>query len=245
MSTTPSRLASGAVGVWYARPTDVWRSPEEVTRARDALPPRDRARYDGLRRQPDRDLFLLGRVMARALVGNALGLAPDAWPWREDQRGRPEIDLPDCPWSFNVAHSGQMVACAIGRDVHVGVDLESPLRRDLDRRLITRCCSPEEQAAILAPGADQWADRFLVYWTLKESYLKGCGLGITVPLRDLSFDLTSPEIRLTLLGSLAAPNHRWTFRHQTIDAHHLAVAAQGDAHTPISIAPLPPALVSR
>ena len=45
-------------------------------------------------------MFALGRLMARTLVGRALGVAPDAWPWREGPHGRPEIDRDGCGAAF-------------------------------------------------------------------------------------------------------------------------------------------------
>jgi len=245
--TAPSSCPEpGDVRVWYARPREVWPTAAAAARALDWLQPAERARHDRYRREADRAMFLLGRVMARALVGRALGVAPTAWPWRDGPRGRPEIDVAACGLSFNLAHSAGVVVCAVGRGVEVGVDVEHRARTTIDPRMVARYCSPAEQADIAARGDVGWQDRFLKFWTLKEAYLKARGLGLVVPLAELSFDLRTPEIRLEFLGSLAGTDPRWTFSLTSIDAeHYVAVAAATGEHRHprIALAPVPAGLL--
>ncbi len=246
MTAAASCPAPGDVCVWYARPGDVWPTADAALRAREWLGPAEHARLDRFRRDTDREMFLLGRVMARTLVGRALGLAPTAWAWRDGARGRPEIDQAGCPISFNLAHSAGLVVCAVGCGVQVGVDVEHRGRPALDRRMVARFCSTAEQADIEAFGDAGWQNRFLQYWTLKEAYLKARGLGLVVPLAELSFDLSPPDITVTFLGSLAGADARWAFALTSIAAdHYVAVAASTDQHPAprISVAPVPAGLL--
>lgn len=170
-------------------------------------------------------MFALGREMARTLVGQALGKAPDAWRWREGPHGRPEIDAPVTDLHFNLSHSAGLVACALARGRAVGVDIESLNRPAPDRAIVPRYCSPDEAADIQAQG-DAWPARFLRYWTLKEAYLKARGLGIAVPLSDISFHVDCDDIRVTFERSLAGTDNRWAFRLIAPSATHLlAIAA--------------------
>ena len=170
-------------------------------------------------------MFLLGRVMARDLVGRALGVAPDAWSWREGPHGRPEIAAPDTLLRFNIAHSSGLVACALAHGRDVGVDVEDLKRRPVEPAVVSRYCSPFEAADVEAQG-DAWHDRFLVYWTLKEAYLKARGIGISVHLSDISFSLGPSGVTLAFLDSLAGTDTRWQFALiQPSDQHLLAVAA--------------------
>lgn len=215
------------VRVWHAH-TDVLRhAPGARDRALAWLTPSELERHHRFRRDADRDMFVLGRVMARAIVGDALSVPPTAWPWREGQHGRPEIDLERCPLAFNIAHSGGLVACALSWHGEVGVDIEDRRRPPIDHDLVARCCSPTEAADVHARGSEGWRDRFLQYWTLKEAYLKARGLGIAVHLADLSFSLHGDEVRLDFKGALATePHAAWAFDLITLHADHfLAVAA--------------------
>ncbi len=214
----------GIVYVWHANIHQVFsRDSGAMTRALPLLRPAERERFDRFRQDADRQMFLLGRVMARTLVGHVLGVAPHDWPWREGTRGRPEIDDVDCPISFNLAHSAGVVVCALSWGGPVGVDVEHRHRTPLEHALIDRCCSPEEAADIEA-HAPAWGDRFLQYWTLKESYLKATGLGISVHLPDVRFRIDrTPQPAFT--GAQADANAAWIFDLRTIDpSHYVAVA---------------------
>jgi 4'-phosphopantetheinyl transferase len=225
MTVAPSGPERADVRVWHAHVDVLRHSPDAEDRARAWLTPAETARHGRYRRDLDRDMFLLGRVMARTIVGHAIGMAPTEWPWREGAHGRPEVDIAGCPISFNIAHSGGLVACAFTWEGEVGVDIEDRQRASIDRNLVARCCSPSEAADVNARGVEGWRDRFLMYWTLKESYLKARGLGISVHLGDLSFSLHDDSVVLDRRGPLAADDE-WAFELITLHAdHYLAVAA--------------------
>ena len=241
MVTPSSGPTARDVRVWHAHVDVLRRADGAEERARAWLTPAETARYHRFRRDLDRDMFLLGRVMARAIVGDALAVPPTSWPWREGAHGRPEIDLPDCRMAFNIAHSGGLVACAFSWTHEVGVDIEDRQRASLDIDLVARCCSPSEAADVFARG-DGWRDRFLQYWTLKESYLKARGFGISVHLGDLSFSLHDDDVRLDRHGALAGED-TWAFDLISLHAdHYLAVAAPVVDGTPPSFRfdPFPP-----
>ena len=173
-------------------------------------------------------MFLAGRMMARSIVGAALGCPPASWRWREGPHGRPEIDEPGTDVRFNIAHSAGLVACAIARGRDVGVDVEDRNRPETDRQIVSRYCSPAEAADIDAQG-DAWHERFLIYWTLKEAYLKALGLGISVHLSDISFTFDGDVARIGFVGSLVDSDPRWTFSLMRPTARHLvAIASEGD-----------------
>lgn len=235
---------TSAVRVWHAHVDVLHAAPAAGTRALEWLTAAERDRYGRFRRDVDRRMFLLGRVMARSIVGRALGTSPVAWPWREGPRGRPEIDIPDCPMAFNIAHSGGLVACAFSWTGEVGVDIEDRRRARLDPDMVTRCCSPAEAADVRSREGDRWRDRFLQYWTLKESYLKARGLGVAVHLADLNFSLRDDVVRFEPVGSLAGSDPRWAFELISLHAdHYLAVAApmRGPDRPRFRFDPFPPA----
>jgi 4'-phosphopantetheinyl transferase len=237
--------AAGDVCVWHARTADLAADPAREVRARAWLGPDEQTRMARYRADADRAMFLLGRVMARALVGRALGVAPTAWPWREGPRGRPEVDDPGSALGFNLAHSGGLVACALRRGGEVGVDVEQRDRSTLDPRLVDRYCAPEEIADIQGRGPDGWRDQFLKYWTLKEAYLKARGLGIAVPLADLCFLLTPEPVRIACLNSLAGESTDWAFALGELPGGlFLAVAAPLAGAPPprFAVEPFPDAL---
>jgi 4'-phosphopantetheinyl transferase len=231
--TAPSSFSASSSGpgdetseirVYHAHVSDVWTDPARVARALDWLDAPEAARFGRFRLDVDRQMFLLGRVMARALVSRALGVGPMDWRWREGPHGRPEIAAPETPMHFNIAHSAGVVACAIGVDREVGVDVEDLRRRPTAREVVDRYCAPGEIADIDAQPEATWRDRFLAYWTLKEAYLKARGLGIALPLADIRFVLDR-DIRVEFSGELTGTDTRWHFEMTRVgDRHLLAIA---------------------
>jgi 4'-phosphopantetheinyl transferase len=227
------------VTVWHARTDAVFASDAARDRARAWLTPPDAARYARYRHQRDRDMFLLGRIMARTLVGDAIGVDPRTWTWREAPRGRPEIDA---DISFNIAHSAGMVVCAVARVGPVGVDVEHRHRPPVDPRMVRRFFAPAEADDIERHlDAVSRQDQFLKYWTLKEAYLKARGCGIAVHLPDLCFTIAPDAIRLDRLNGFA-DDREWSFVLEAPDeAHFIAAAAPmaGGAPPAFAVAPFP------
>ena len=225
MSTTPA-VPVAEIDVWHASTEAIVADPARVSRAREWLTPSERVRHDRFRFDHDREMFLMGRVMSRALVAQALGVAPTAWEWREGPHGRPEVAAPSSALHFNLAHSAGLVVCALAHGRTVGVDVEDLHRtRTTDPGIVARYCTPREVTTVAAPS-DGWRDRFLTYWTLKEAYLKARGLGIALPLCELGFVLAPDRIALEFLGSLAGSDARWDLHFERLtDRHVMAVAS--------------------
>ena len=186
----------------------------------------ERARFERFRHDADRVMFALGRVMARTLVGRALGVEPAAWPWREGPHGRPEIDRPGTDLHFNLSHSAGLVVCALGagsrrRRGRRGSD--AARARSGDRR---RATARRPRPTTCDAQGDRWRDRFLTYWTLKEAYLKARGLGISVPLSDISFTLDARRRAHCVSSDRSpAPTTAGRFTSGSSSARHLAAVA--------------------
>ena len=97
--------------------------------------------------------------------------------------------LKNLPLHFNLSHSGNYAACAIG-DQEIGLDLQilSKTSEKLCRRFFTE---NERQYLRGSPDADRTFTRI---WCMKESYIKLLGKGLLIPLDSFS---VSPE-RLNL-----------------------------------------------
>jgi 4'-phosphopantetheinyl transferase len=174
--------------------------------------------------------FVLGRLMARHLLAERSGVAPDAFEFAENPHGRPEIARPslDRPLRFNLSHSGGLVACIVGDALQVGVDVERLDRPPIDARVIRRYCSATEQAALADMPATLRHERFLELWTLKEAYVKARGTGLTLPLASVSFGLGIDGPGDVDFNGLD-DEQRWMFAHTRLEPRHLlAVAAERD-----------------
>jgi len=221
------------VQVFVADARAIGADRDRVADALRWMPASERARFDQFRHDEDRMMFAVGRLMARTLVGRALSVDPAAWAWREGPHGRPEIDQAGTDLRFNLSHSAGLVICALARGREVGVDVEDLARRAPDPAIVPRYCSPVEADDVRAHG-DRWRDRFLTYWTLKEAYVKARGVGISVPLSEISFTLGAQGAQIGFTGSLAGTDARWAFHLWHAGAQHLAAVA---AHAEDGVAP--------
>ncbi len=91
--------------------------------------------------------------------------------------------LPDYPeLSFNMSHSGDILALAISSQRQLGIDVECYKARNTWNGLVKKCFAPEE--------ADYWnrldkaeqGQAFYQFWVKKEAFVKAVGKGITLGL---------------------------------------------------------------
>lgn len=241
MARASSFPGADQIVAWHAH-IDVFDArPDLRASAEQLLTAQDRGRFERFRHETDRLMFLLGRAMAKSMVGRSLGVAASAWEWHEGPHGRPEVRDPGCPVRFSVAHSAGLVVCAVARDREVGADVEDLQRRPPAPLVVTRYCSPGEAADIHAASQESWPSRFLSYWTLKEAYLKARGLGISVTLSEIEFALNGAEPRIAFHGSLAGTDDRWRFHLERLGDRYLMALAVAAAGQPTSfvVTPMP------
>lgn len=197
----------------------------------------ERGRAERFHHMSDKWEFVLGRVMARLLLSRRLGTAPADLQFVENDHGRPEITHPavDPPLHFNLSHSGGLVACVMGGRGQIGVDLERLDRPPVDRRVIDRYCSAEEQTALFDMPETLRHERFLQLWTLKEAYVKARGTGLTLPLRKVSFHIGVEGPGDVSFNGID-DERRWMFAHTQLEPKHLlAVAAEREPDEQIEL----------
>jgi 4'-phosphopantetheinyl transferase len=152
------------------------------------LTPTERGRWERFRREADRDRYLLATVLLKAAVARRVGLpASEVVVDRSCVRcgaphGRPRIV--GHPLEVSLSHSGEVVAVALSERGRVGIDIEVVAERRVES-LLRFVCAPEERGLV---GS---AEAFTVVWARKESVLKAVGVGLRVPMRQVS--VTAPS----------------------------------------------------
>ncbi|GAA0772147.1 hypothetical protein GCM10009108_00760 [Castellaniella ginsengisoli] len=154
--------------------------PDEAgaVRLRRDLPEAEWGRIARLRQPDDRLRSLVGRALARRLLGQRLGRAPAKVSLGAGPRGKPMLvetgphasGMPPA-LHFNIAHSGDLVLVGVGPEP-LGVDVEHcPDSVDAALwRLITGRPPPPE-----APPDPR---ALCAHWVRREAVLKACGLGL-------------------------------------------------------------------
>ena len=96
--------------------------------------------------------------------------------------------------------------------------------------------SPLELAQLDALREDEKLDRALRLWTLKESYIKARGMGLSLPLKKFSFLFGGAEgIRLELDPDLNDQPERWRFCLLDHAGHRIALMAERAAAPELQI----------
>ena len=99
---------------------------------------------------------------------------------------------------FNISHCDGLAVCGIG-DAELGIDVEviRPYKENLARRVLAE----EELEQLAQCGEEERAERFIRFWTLKESYVKAVGCGMGILLREaVFFPEPEGEIRCSVPG---------------------------------------------
>lgn len=164
----------------------------------------------------DRLRYLVTRAMVRTVLSRYAQVAPQAWTFDTNAYGRPGIgaahDVP--PLSFNVSHSRGLIALAVSGGRALGVDVENVALRQPALEVADHFFSHSEVAALNQLPEALRHERFFEYWTLKESYIKARGMGLTLPLDQFSFHFPNERtLRLAIAPSLGDDAAHWQFWH--------------------------------
>ena len=101
------------------------------------------------------------------------------------ENGKPYLCGETASVHFSLSHAGNYALCVLS-DTELGCDIEKI--RDYREETAKRFFSPGEAEDICAaPSADERAQRFFRYWTLRESLLKARGCGFAGNTPALSF----------------------------------------------------------
>ena len=188
----------------------------------------------------DRHNFLVSHALVRFALSRHCGVQPAALRFSNNSFGRPEIAAPSIAdgLRFSLSHTAGLVAVAVTRERDVGVNVEN-VTRQLPMEAAELVLSRTELDHERGLPDPQRCERLFALWTLKEAYAKGRGLGLSLPLREFSFDMDEPPA-ITLLSHSDANPGRWLFEfHRPSRIHCLALAYDAAKHGRAKVRMLP------
>jgi len=222
-----SRLKVGEddVHLWFAAPEDL-ENDELLTQYRQLLSPAEIRRLEAFRFEKDQLNFLVAHALVRIVLSRyssqpaaELEFVPNHW-------GRPEVAYPPhIQLKFSLSRSKNLVLCGVTATREIGVDVEhTEWRSPLD--VADRFFAPTEISELRKLPAESQRSRFFDYWTLKESYIKARGMGLSIPLDKFSFDLRrESHIRLAVDPELGGEGDDWGFLLLQAGRHHRVAVA--------------------
>jgi 4'-phosphopantetheinyl transferase len=143
-----------------------------------------------------RDLYhtLFGDFLARYVIGKRLGSINTNVIFSYSPYGKPYAEgLGNV--HFNIAHSGEYIVCAISNR-EVGIDIEQQIPGPFSD--VADLFSIGEKQSLYGQPLHLQQEFFYSLWTLKESYIKQTGEGLSRSLNSFSIKLTGDNISLEI-----------------------------------------------
>jgi len=214
----------------------------------------ERCQHERFRFPDDRHRYLVTRALVRTALTqrSECATASHQWTFTTGPHGKPRISdrHPQADRiSFNISHTKGLIVLGLTSSGDLGVDTEN-LDAGYDyARLAERFFAPSEVEEMARLPAEQQRQRFLEYWTLKESYLKARGAGLSIPTSRCSFDLSrSRSIGFRIDTTQHDASHRWRFwQFRVRDTFLVALCAERghDDTSSLSIYEVVPLLAQR
>lgn len=169
---------------------------ETINLFMEYLSVQERGCIKGYRRWEDVQRSLVGKVLIRKLISKKFQLESKDIDFYIDKYGKPFFKAQNnC--HFNISHSGEWIVCAIA-DHSVGIDIEEV--SDIDLGIAYRFFSDQEQEDLKRLSPKEQNIYFFDLWSLKESYIKKLGMGLSIPLH--SFTIRKKEMGITIDGAV-------------------------------------------
>lgn len=199
----------------YFADTKALKNKAVYERLYNSLPEERKKKADRFRFEKDRLLSVgAGALLLKALSEAYINDAEFA----EGEKQKPFIkNHPEI--FFNLSHSEEKIMCVVS-DREVGCDIEKI--RENTNDIAARYFTEEERNAI--DSTEKKDEMFFRIWTLKESYIKALGLGLSLSLKDFSI-ITGDEISAVHGGIKSAYSF---FEFKDIGGYCCSCCVKGD-----------------
>lgn len=178
------------VDVWLL-PTPV-HSPVPVTPYLDLLSEAEQIAAQRVLIADEKSLFIRSKAFLRMLLSARTHVPSDQWSFGCNVFGRPFVESPLAyrHLHFNVSHTKGLTACVISELAEIGIDVENVVQERDFLAIARGFFAPSESKRLAATPTADLSRSFYAYWTLKEAYVKAKGIGLSIPLSSVSFDLS-------------------------------------------------------
>lgn len=125
---------------------------------------------------------LYGELLVRYEIIKKLSIKNIDISFSNNEYGKPFLNS-KYNFHFNISHSDNWVVCAFSNEA-IGVDIEVIKEGNLD--IAKRFFTKDEYKALHSKSSSDQNTYFYKLWTLKESYIKWLGKGLSIPLDSFS-----------------------------------------------------------
>ncbi|MCJ8173433.1 4'-phosphopantetheinyl transferase family protein [Clostridium botulinum] len=138
----------------------------------------------------DKIRTLIGEILIRTIIVEKIKIGNKHIKFKKNQYGKPYVkEYPN--FNFNISHSGEYVLCAVDNK-SIGIDVEEVKHIECEE-IAKNFFTIKEFDYIANHDLKFQLDRFYEIWTLKESYIKCCGQGLSISLKSFSIEVDQYE----------------------------------------------------
>ncbi len=232
MTTRSNRSHHGAqeLDVWCFYYEPVLEDATIVSAYESLLSNVEHQRYRALVFEEDRLIFLASRALIRCALSHYTTNPPEAWCFELGSNGKPRLaTVPPCgPLHFNLSNTKGLAVCGVSRHAErLGVDVEYLARMGPFANIANRHFTDNEVAILRAQPNSDKQEAFLRLWTLKESFLKATGKGLSIPLNQFAFMLApghpvfTEKISISFTEQLLENAEHWRFAQWRLPGRYI------------------------
>ena len=219
----PIALTKSETHVWMVFP-DTVRDPALLRSYHELMCAEEQVQQQRFRFEKGRHEYLVTRALVRTVLSRYADVDPRDWRFSKNYYGRPAIASPLGlpPLRFNLSHTDGLIVCLVGLEREIGIDVENLERPGETIEIADRFFSPIEATTLRAQPVASQHYRFFEYWTLKESYIKARGMGVSLPLEQFSFLLHPGQpVRIAFDPRMQDDPESWQFNQFRPSPQHL------------------------
>ncbi|MES2205564.1 MAG: 4'-phosphopantetheinyl transferase superfamily protein [Pseudomonadota bacterium] len=178
----------------------------------------------------DKKSFLATRCLIRVVLSLYVpAIPPQIWKFTENNYGKPFIaNQLHTSLYFNLSNSTNLAVCAISViDEHIGIDTECNTRLPVMHSIMDISLSKQEKKQVFSLSPEQQQKQILLYWIIKEAYIKAQGLGLQIDLSEITVETDQDDA--IYIAHPTMPNFRplnWSVQcYDLASQHNIAVCS--------------------
>lgn len=205
-------------------------SEDEIKKISRFISERKRNKIKKFHKKEDKLRGIFSELLIRKMIIKELKIKNKDIIFEVDKYGKPFLkDREDI--YINTSHSGEYVIGAVDNKP-IGVDVEMIKKMEVNG-IIEKLFTPREQDYILDNGklitSSECIERFYEIWTLKESFVKCIGRGLSIPLNH--FSIYFNEEREIEINTKVSEN-RFLFKEINLNKEYkISICSEGNIIT--------------
>lgn len=135
----------------------------------------------------------MGKLIAKLVIANIIRIDWRDINFTKNIYGKPAlVGSINHPLYFSLSYTSNWIFLAISTETDIGIDAE--LIQPINIDTASEFCIDREMKVIKS-NPNKSLENYYKLWTLKESFLKNIGMGLSYPVKNIEFTLSKHKIK--------------------------------------------------